>query len=260
MAKYNKLAGKHILVFGGTKGIGRGVVEASIESGARVTLVGSSQHSADEAVSQIKAAYLDAEVCGLACDLSRDSVEEDLEAVFQRAASGGSSSEINHVVTTAADSLTLGGLQDMTIDTIRRASHMRLVVPALLGKVAARHLPRTPESSLTITTGAIADKPAVGWSAIAYFASGLTGLARNLALELQPARVNAVEPGIVDTELWDATMTAEQKADMIRSLEEKLPLGRVGQVQDVTEAYLYLMKDKNCTGEVVKTRSGDHLV
>lgn len=44
MAKYNKLAGKHVLVIGGSQGIGRGVVEGALESQAVVTLVGSCKY------------------------------------------------------------------------------------------------------------------------------------------------------------------------------------------------------------------------
>ena len=111
MAKYNKLAGKHIVVIGGTRGIGRGVVEASLESGARVTLAGSSQQSADKAVSSIKAEYNSAaeypatqHLVGLGCDLSsQDTAERALDDLLTRAAD--LNGEIDHVVYTAADSL-----------------------------------------------------------------------------------------------------------------------------------------------------------
>lgn len=76
---------------------------------------------------------------------------------------------------------------------------MRLVVPALVGKITARHLRKSTDCSLTLTTGGIADRPAPGWSVIAFMAAGLTGLARNLALDLAPLRCNAVEPGYAFT-------------------------------------------------------------
>jgi NAD(P)-dependent dehydrogenase (short-subunit alcohol dehydrogenase family) len=254
MAKYKKLAGKHVLVIGGSKGIGRGVVEASIESGARVTLVGSSQGSADAALAEIRKEYPDAAVTGVGCDLSRETVEDDLEALFRGAGA------VDHVVYTAADALAVLPLAALTPARIHAAAHMRLVVPTLVGKVAGRHLPATRAASLTLTTGGIADKPAPGWSVVAFLGAGLTGLARNLALDLRPVRVNAVEPGIVDTGLWDATMTAEQRGALMQSYGGRLPVGCAGQVEDVAEAYLYAMKDGFCTGEIIKTRGGDQLV
>lgn len=259
-SKYNKLAGKHIVVIGGSSGIGRGVVEASLEAGAaRVTLVGSSARSASAAFSTLTAAgWASNRLGSLHCDLSQDSVEQDLDAVLTAAAT--TKHPIDHIVLTAADSLTISGLADLSLAQIRQAAHLRLNVPLILGKLAPRHLPRSNEASLTITTGSVADKPALGWSLIAYFAAGLQGLARNLALDLAPIRANAVEPGYVDTALWNAAMTAEQKEAAFAGLAARLPTGRVASAEDVAEAYLYLMKDRSATGEVVKSRSGDHLV
>lgn len=254
MSKYNKLAGKHVLCIGGTKGLGRGTAEASIEAGARVTIAGSSQRSADAAVADIKTIYPSAAIAGFGCDLSQDSLEQDLEELFNKA--GGN---VDHVVYTAADGLTIRGLQDLTPDVIRRASHMRQVVPMIVAKVAARRLPQSPESSLTLTTGGIADHPRAGWSLMAYVANGIVALTRNLALDLAPIRVNAVEPGFVDTELWKDLATQE-KADMMQAIADKVPTGVAGKVEDVAEAYVYLMKDRNATGEIVKTRSGGQLV
>lgn len=264
-SKYNKLAGKHIVVIGGSSGIGRGVVEASLEAGAaRVTLVGSSARSASAALSTLTAAgWASNRLGSLHCDLSQDSVEQDLDAVLTAAATTTTTTTkhpIDHIVLTAADSLAISGLADLSLAQIRQAAHLRLNVPLILGKLAPRHLPRSNEASLTITTGSVADKPAPGWSLIAYFAAGLQGLARNLALDLAPIRANAVEPGYVDTALWNAAMTADQKEAAFAGLAARLPTGRVASAEDVAEAYLYLMKDRSATGEVVKSRSGDHLV
>jgi NAD(P)-dependent dehydrogenase (short-subunit alcohol dehydrogenase family) len=183
MAKYNKLAGKHIVVIGGSNGIGRGVVEAALESGAHVTLSGSSQLSADAAVVSIKASYPNAQLVGIGCDLSKDSIEQDLDVLLTRAADkeqGGA--EIDHIVFTAADKLTLGNLQDVTPDVAFKAAHMRFLVPVMVGKVAQRHLSsgavdgkRGKDKSLVLTSGSVASKPSPGWSLTAYFTAGISG-------------------------------------------------------------------------------------
>lgn len=181
MAKFNKLAGKHVVVIGGSKGIGRGVVEAAIESNARVTLAGSSQQSADAAVSSIKAEYPSAQVVGLGCDLSKPSIEQDLDALLTRAA--GLTGEIDHIVFTAADGLPIGTLDDLTPEVAMKTAHMRFLVPLMLGKAAKKHLAGAvngkpgvgKDKSLILTTGTIASKPAPGWSMLAYFGAGLKG-------------------------------------------------------------------------------------
>ncbi|KAI0975789.1 oxidoreductase [Xylaria arbuscula] len=270
MAKYNKLVGKHIVVIGGTRGVGRGVVEASLESGARVTLAGSSQSSADAAVASIKTEYPDTTstttaLIGLGCDLSQSTVEADLDALLTCAAE--LNGEIDHIVYTAADNLSLGSLQDVTGDLAMRAAHMRFLVPVLVGKLAQRYLGsgvaegKRRDKSLVLTTGSIASKPLAGWSIIAYFGVGLKGLTRNLALDLSPVRVNAVEMGIVNTGLWDSSyQSVEEREAALNKMCARLPVGRPGAVEDVVEAYMYLLRDANATGEVVRTRGGQHLI
>ncbi|KAI8627929.1 short-chain dehydrogenase [Xylariaceae sp. FL1651] len=262
MAKYNKLAGKHIVVIGGSKGIGRGVVEAALESGARVTLSGSSQASADAAVSSIRAEYPSAQrqLVGLGCDLSQTTVEQDLDALLRRAAELGG--EIDHIVYTAADHLTLGKLQDLTPEVALKAAQMRFLAPVMMGKVAERHLAAAgKDKSLILTTGSIASNPVKDWSLIAYFAAGITGLTRNLALDLSPIRVNAVEPGVVNTGLWDSSFkSVEEREAALREQFKHLPVGKPASVEEVAEAYMYLLRDSNATGEVLKTRGGLHLI
>ncbi|KAI0874545.1 short-chain dehydrogenase [Hypoxylon argillaceum] len=260
MAKYStKLAGKHVVVIGGSRGIGRGVVEAAIESGARVTLAASSQQSADAAVASIKAAYPAAQLAGIGCDLSRASVEQDLDALLARAG------ELDHVVFTAADPLTIAKLEDVTPEAALGAAHMRFLVPLMVGKVVKKHLAgaKGKDRSLILTTGSIASKPAPEWSLMAYFAAGLKGLTRNLALDLSPIRVNAVEPGLVNTGLWDVPgKSVEARGAEIQAFAEqmRLPVGKAATVEEIAEAYMYLLRDSNATGEVVQTRGGQHLV
>ncbi|KAI0458529.1 short-chain dehydrogenase [Xylaria acuta] len=268
MAKYNKLAGKHIVVIGGSKGIGRGVVEAAIESGSRVTLVGSSQQSADSAVSSVKAEYPSAHVVGLGCDLSQPTIDRDLDALLARAAE--LAGEIDHIVYTAADNLTLGKLEDVTPDVALKAAHMRFLAPVMVGKAAQRHLAgaanglapgKGKDKSLILTTGSIASKPQPGWSVMAYFGAGISGLTRNLALDLSPIRVNAVEPGVVSTGLWDSDFkSVEEREAGLQKMFGHLPVGKPGTVEEVAEAYMYLLRDSNATGEIVQTRGGQLLI
>ncbi|KAI0434829.1 NAD(P)-binding protein, partial [Xylaria sp. FL1042] len=140
---------------------------------------------------------------------------------------------------------------------------MRFLVPVMVGKVAQRHLSMGAtegDKSLVLTTGAIASKPLPGWSVIAYFGAGLKGLTRNLALDLSPVRVNAVEPGVVNTGLWDSSyQNVEEREVALNKMCASLPVGRAGAVEEVVEAYMYLLRDSNATGEVVQTRGGQHL-
>jgi NAD(P)-dependent dehydrogenase (short-subunit alcohol dehydrogenase family) len=250
---FRKLQGKHVLIIGGTSGIGRAVAEGAAASGAVVTISSSRQSKVESTVKDLKAAYPISTIVGFACDLGNaDTAEANLDVLF---ISASSARPVDHVVFTAADALSLGSLDTVTPVLITQASHMRFVVPVLVGKVAARYLPKSTSSSIILTGGSVAQKPDPGWAVVAYFAGGLVSLAQALALDLKPIRVNAVQPGYVDTGLW-----GEQRENMKELVEGKMPTGKFAAVEDVAEAYLWLMKDANTTGTVARTDSGCFLV
>ncbi|KAL5040797.1 hypothetical protein BDW71DRAFT_213864 [Aspergillus fruticulosus] len=119
--------------------------------------------------------------------------------------------------------------------------------------LAPRYVVPGYKSSLIFTTGAIVDKPMPNWSLINEFMTGLVGATRNLALDLKPLRVNIVSPGAVATPLWGEQGVPEGVADNTLT-------GKVGTVDEVAEAYIYLMKDSNATGACVRTNSGSVLM
>lgn len=143
--------------------------------------------------------------------------------------------------------------------TVIDIGNVRFFSPLLLAKHLPTYLNAGPQSSLTLTTGGVAEKPIPNWSAVASYAGGLHSMTRNLALDLKPIRVNLVSPGAVDTELWK-DMSKEQKEGMFKGIEKSVLTGRVGQPEDVAEQYLCLLRDWNVTGSVVHSDSGHALV
>jgi NAD(P)-dependent dehydrogenase (short-subunit alcohol dehydrogenase family) len=83
--KAPKLAQKHILILGGTSGLGYAVAELSLESHARVTISSSTEKKVTQAVTKLSAAYApDAEVSGHVCNLSGEDVESAIEELFKK--------------------------------------------------------------------------------------------------------------------------------------------------------------------------------
>ena len=111
--------------------------------------------------------------------------------------------------------------------------------------------------SITLTTGVVAQKPMPNWTVPAAYAAGLYGLTRNLALDLSSRniRVNGVSPGPVETELWSA-IPEEQRRGFLDQMGSKLLTGKLGAAEDVANVYVYLLKDRNATGQVVVTDGG----
>ncbi|PPQ73978.1 hypothetical protein CVT26_006347 [Gymnopilus dilepis] len=256
--KYQKLANKHVLVIGGTSGIGFAVAEASLSAGASVTISSSKQSNIDNAIARLHASYPNApKPRGFTIDLSSTAVEQNLEKLFEQVG------KVDHIVYTAGDKLATTPLQDITYEKIVAAGQVRAFAALLAAKVGSRYLtnPKSPECSIVLTTGSISERPREEWSIVATFATGLLGMTRNLALELKPVRVNCVSPGVVDTEMWEnGGMSTEAKGALFGALASRLPTGRITGPDDVAEAYIYLMKDRNITGRCINTDSGAVLV
>ncbi|MCU1226385.1 MAG: short-chain dehydrogenase/reductase [Edaphobacter sp.] len=83
----------------------------------------------------------------------------------------------------------------------------------------------------------------------------MEALTRGLALDMAPIRVNAVCAGVVRTALWSGMDEAARDA-MYAQLAGTLPLGRVGEADDIAEAYLYLMKSDFSTGQIIVVDGG----
>ncbi|KAL2218596.1 hypothetical protein M432DRAFT_546348 [Thermoascus aurantiacus ATCC 26904] len=253
----SKLAGKRVVIFGGTSGIGFCVAEASIEHGATVIVSSSRPERVESAVSRIRESYPSAKdrISGHVLDLSSPTVEDAIAAFFEKI--GG---PIDHIVYTAGDALNLRPLESTTLESIQKVGAVRVFSAILVAKHAVKYLAKSNKSSFTLTSGSAADRPhGKGWAVGSLYGAGEYGLARALSLEMAPVRVNVVSPGAVKTELWDSLPPGTFQA-LKEKFESTLLTGQIGDPQDVAEAYLYCMKDANVTGTVISTNGGELLV
>jgi NAD(P)-dependent dehydrogenase (short-subunit alcohol dehydrogenase family) len=116
-----------------------------------------------------------------------------------------------------------------------------------------------PGGSLTLVTGFLSIRPRPN-SAIVGAANGaLESLARSLALELAPVRVNAVSPGIIDTPIR-AAMPEEARRDLLAKTAAALPVGRVGVGEDIARQILAFMTIGFATGSIVYLDGGALIV
>lgn len=255
-----KLLNKHVFILGGTKGIGFAVAEACLESGAKVTILGSTQTTVKIAVAKLRSAnpfYAQQINDGVACDLSNPTdIEQDLETAVSSAST--SAAPLDHLVQCAGPAHCAMGesLDILSPSQIASLAHWRTVVPVIVAKVAARYLPKDNTLSLVLTGRSPADNPLPGRPLVNYFVAALKGLAKGLALDLKPTRVNIVEPGVVvETGLYDH-LSAEERAGLFGYVAAAAPVGKAARPEDVAEAYLWLLKDSNATGVSVMTSGG----
>ncbi|KAL2005084.1 hypothetical protein VTN00DRAFT_2934 [Thermoascus crustaceus] len=256
------IAGTNVLILGGTSGIGYAVAQAALREGAAQVHISSSNSTRVAAtVSKLKSSSSSTttgDVIGHTCDLSTDDVERRLEELLTAVTSSGD--KLDHIIYTAGDALSIKNVTDPTFDLayIQKAGQVRFFAPLLLAKLAPRYLKPVYSSSITFTSGTVAQRPMPDWTVIASYSAGMEGMVRSLALDLKPIRVNLVSPGAVGTEMWgdDAARTEA----MMGEIGRKMPLGKAGRPEEVAEAYVYFMRDWNATGSVVSSNSGGLLV
>ncbi|KAJ5602262.1 hypothetical protein N7510_011796 [Penicillium lagena] len=268
----SKLYGRHILVLGGTSGIGFAVAEAALEHGAKVVISSSKQDKVNRALERLYdvpqpfamelSTPRDASgppVRGATCDVGDSAtVEANLQALLDFATSNRTQL-LDHVVFTAGDPVGAATYGQSTAEDLQKRQLVRVIAPSILGKLLPNYVNNTPTSSYTLTSSTIGVKPSPLLTAFTAQSIAVQGLARGLAVELKPVRVNAIEFGLVPTELHD--LWPQQMKDAVFGKYRATSLtGSTGDVVDAAEPYLFCMKNAFITGTSIVSDGGVALV
>jgi NAD(P)-dependent dehydrogenase (short-subunit alcohol dehydrogenase family) len=238
-----ELAGKRIVVLGGSSGIGLAVAQQAVAQGAHAIIASSNADRVKQAV-----AALDGKAEGHALDLSNGHAIQDF---FQKIG------DIDHLVFTAGDTLQLNELAATDLTKARHAFDLRYWGALAAVKYASPHIRK--DGSIVLTTGVAGRRPHKGWTIAASVCGTIEALTRALAVELAPIRVNAVCPGVVRTNLWQ-NMNADAREHLFESVGKSLLVGRVGEASDIARAFLFLMQEGYATGQIVVLDGGAVLV
>jgi NAD(P)-dependent dehydrogenase (short-subunit alcohol dehydrogenase family) len=228
------LAGKKVVVVGGSSGIGLSTAELAMREGAEVIIAA---RNAD----RLKAVADNLGAKAIPADVTSD---ESVANLFR------SCGPVDHVVVTAAQ-LRSGPFKTVAMEDVRATME---------GKFwgawrVARSAEIRPGGSLTLVSGYLSIRPRPN-SAIVGAANGaIESLTRSLALELAPVRVNAVSPGIIDTPIR-AAMPEAARRDMLAKTAASLPVGRVGVGEDIARQILAFMTIGFATGSIVYIDGG----
>ncbi len=235
------LAGKNVVVIGGTSGIGLATALAASALGANVWAAGRSK----EHIEKAKAAS-----GGKVKIVSVDTHDEEgLKTLFAEVGS------IDHLVSAATGaSRTLKPFVEQTEDQFKEAFG-KLWGYAKVVRTGVSFM--APNSSITLVSGAPARKIKPNVSALSCVGAAVENLGRALAVELAPIRVNVVSPGIIDTALFD--WMGAGKADRVAAMTKGQLVERVGKPQEVASALIYLMQNGYATGTTVDVDGGQLL-
>jgi NAD(P)-dependent dehydrogenase (short-subunit alcohol dehydrogenase family) len=233
------LASQHVVIIGGSSGMGLATARAAAAAGAVVTIASSSEERLDAALAELPG-RCDAEVVD-----TRD--EASVAGMFGRIGS------LDHLVYTAGDAFTPRPLADVSLSEARQGFEVRLWGEITAVKYAAPRL--RPGGSVSLTTGTVSARPAPGAALAAAGAAAGEGLTRGLAVELAPIRVNAVRAGAFRTPLWDR-LPAPQREAVFASLAGRTLTKTVGDPGQIAAAHLYLMENDYVTGTVLTVDGG----
>ena len=239
------LQGKKAIVTGGTRGIGFAVVQSFLKNGASVALFGSRQETVDKALAALKAENPDWKVIGMAPDLTDyaavDAAFAEVEKAFGR---------IDILVNNAGISAR-EPLYDYTPEAFENI--MRLNVSAVFNgcRAAAPRMKAQGGGSIINTSSMVSlygQPSGVGYPTSKFAVNGMT---RSLARELgrDNIRVNAVAPGVTRTD-----MVANLPQEIVQRVCAPIPLGRMGEPEEVANAFLFLASDmaSYITGEILQ--------
>jgi len=233
---------EHVVIVGGSSGMGRALAAELVAQGSEVTVAGRSADKLDDVRRELG-------VRTVAMDVG---VEQDIERLF--AVTG----TVSHIVTTAAD---VGGayqpIAAYDVRAARSAVDSKLLGPLLLAKHGAPLL--EPGGSIVFTSGIAAYRPGPRASLLAALNGALASLAAALAVELAPLRVNVVSPGWVDTPIWQ-DVAGDAAPETLAAMAARLPVGRIGRTQDIAAAIIALLRNGFITGTVLHADGGHRLI
>lgn len=237
----SKLEGQTVVIIGGSSGMGLGAAQVAASEGAEVIIASHSQAKLDAALDKI-----DGQARALQVDiLDEDSIDQLFKEVGQ----------LDHLFITAAPG-SRGGFLEQSIEEARKYVDSKFWGAYTCAYYAA---PRMSErGSITFITGGLSRRPEKGSSIVTASQCAVEGLAKALAVELAPLRLNVILPGAIDTSLWDFLSETERKEFLKQAAE--VPAGRVGQPEDVGRAAVFLMTNSFITGAVLEVNGGKLLV
>lgn len=241
-----QLANTKVLIVGGGSGMGLALAKRCLDADAQVIIVGRTEDKLKRAREELQKP---AQLTSVALDITQ---EDQVAGLFKQVG------RLDHIVSTAAD---IAGayelLPSLDLKAAQRVVESKFFGPLLLAKHGAPLLSAT--GSMTFTSGIAAYRPAARGSVVAAVNAALEGLVRALAIELAPIRVNAVSPGWVDTPIW-SFVAGDKKDETLCAMAKRLPVGRIGQPDDIADAIGFLIGNGFTTGTTLHVEGGHRLI
>ncbi len=231
-------ADRTVVLIGGGSGIGFAVAKLVVSGGGAVVLGGRRAGVLEKA-----AAELGPSATWQVVDTADEHTVEDLFAGLD---------SVDAVFTTAATYVT-GSIRALSISDAASAFDSKFWGQYRVVKAALPVL--TADASVVLMAGAASVRPAGAAPAYVAANAAIEGLARGLAVELAPIRVNAISPGTVDGNLWNQRPAAVREAAFAHFVDASTT-GRLSREDEIAAAVIHLFLNGATTGSTLYTDGG----
>lgn len=227
-----KLTGKKALITGGNSGIGLATAKLFIEEGAEVAITGRNQNSLSEALQVLgpKARAYRADV----------SSADDRQQLFENLAKDFGKLDIVFANAGIGGQTFAGKTAEEEFENI-----IRINLNGVFFTVNSAIPLLRDGGSIILNGSVIGTLGQPGYSAYAATKAGVRALARTLAADLagRNIRVNVVAPGATKTPIWGRSRAASDVEALTDRLAKTIPLGRLGEPEEIAKAVLFLASD-----------------
>lgn len=228
------LKGKVAIITGGTRGIGLAIAKKYLANGATVVIWGSRQETVDKALEQLHKENPEWKVDGQAPSL-KDSGQIEAAMAEVKEKYGRLDVLVNNAGISAREKL-----YDYKEEEFEKILDLNVSSVFRCAKAAAPIMKEQGGGAILNTSSMVSiygQPSGVGYPASKFAVNGITkSLARELGKD--GIRVNAVAPGIIRTEMMEAV-----PKEMIEPLIRSIPLGRIGEPEDIANAFVFLASD-----------------
>jgi NAD(P)-dependent dehydrogenase (short-subunit alcohol dehydrogenase family) len=226
--------GKTAVVFGGTSGIGLATVEQLAAAGANVVAVSRDPSKAGQVPDGVRLA---------ACDVGE---REALTALFKKIGA------IDVLISSATGGgRAMGPFLEMDLDGFQ-GSFAKLWGYANVVRLGAEYL--AEDGAIVLVSGTPARRPKPGQVALSAVGAAVEALARAIANEIAPRRINVVSPGFIDTPMVPAT--GKERDEVFAARTKGQAIERAGTSDEVAKAIMFVIGNDYVTGTTVDVDGG----